>query len=85
MGHYTQSRTAFPVTLELYEVEALIDYHRGSEYTAADDRDYSTAESSKSRREDLEGQLLARRKQIQAEALEQTKKNLAAQLAGTDQ
>lgn len=64
----SQSRSAFPITLELYEVEALIDWHRDAEYKAADDYDYPTAENSKRRREDLEAQLLARRQALTAEA-----------------
>ena len=65
---FTHSRSAFEVKLELYEVELLIDAHRASEYAAADDQDYHTALSSKQRREELERLLLARRKELEAEA-----------------
>lgn len=64
---YTQSRSAFPVTLELYEVELLIDCHRASEISAADDYDYPAAERNKSRREMLEALLFARREDLTAE------------------
>jgi hypothetical protein len=67
---FTQSRSAFPVTLELYEVELLIDSHRASEYSAADEEDYQAAANNKQRREELERLLLERRKWLQAEALE---------------
>lgn len=77
MGYYTQSRSAFPVTLELYEVEALIDWHRAEEFNAADDGDYSAAGCSKTRREALEEMLKSRREAMKTEALEITKKNLA--------
>jgi len=63
----SQSRSAFPVTLELYEVEALIDWHEGNEHRAADDYDYPAAENSKCRGEDLKEQLLARRQALTAE------------------
>jgi len=67
MGYYTQSRSALPVTLELYELEAIIEWHRDVEFRAADGRDYSTAESSKSRREGLEELLRSRREQMKAD------------------
>lgn len=74
---WTTSRSAFPVTLEISEIEALIEWHRNEEYRFADRSEYSDAASCKQRREFLEQAIKERREVLRTEALEITKKNLA--------
>jgi len=74
---FTQSRSALPVTLEQYEVQALIDWHMDQEFRAADDSRYTEADGHRRRREAMKGALEAKGAEMRAEALEQTKKNLA--------
>jgi len=58
---FTHSRSAIDIKLEIYEVEALIDWHHENQYRSADRAEYQEAANSKQRSDELEGQLKAHR------------------------
>lgn len=45
MSNVCHSRTALPVTLERYEIEALIEWHMEQRFRAADREEYADAQN----------------------------------------
>lgn len=54
---FTHSRSAMNVKLEIFEVEALIEWHHDNQYRFADDHKYRDAADSQQRRSDLTEEL----------------------------
>lgn len=50
---FTQSRSAMDLKLEIYEVEALIEWHHDNQYRFADKQEYREAADSQQRRSNL--------------------------------
>ena len=50
---FTHSRSAIDIKLEIYELEALIDWHRDNQYREADDQKYQEAANSQQRASEL--------------------------------
>lgn len=61
------SRSAVEVTLELYELEALIGWHTDQKWRHADREEYSEAESCKRRLDELYGILNQRKHDMEVE------------------
>ncbi len=61
------SRSAVEVTLELYELEALIGWHTDQKWKHADREEYSEAESTKRRLDELYGILNRRKHDLEVE------------------
>ena len=61
------SRSAIDVTLELYELEALIGWHTDQKWKHADWEEYSEAESCKRRIDELYGVLNQRKHDMEVE------------------
>lgn len=64
---FTHSRSAMDVKLEIYEVEAMIEWHHDNQYRFADSQQYREAADSQQRRSELIDQLNQHRAKLAAE------------------
>lgn len=61
------SRSAFEITVEIVEAQALADWHRSNMHESADKLDYADAESSKRRADELDALVQKRISECKAE------------------
>ena len=63
---FTHSRSAADLKLEIYEIEALIQFHRDNQWEAANKEDYQLAANSKQRADQIEELLKEHRTRLSA-------------------
>ena len=63
----SRSRSAMSITLEIYEVEALIEWHRDNQWRYADKQEYQEAADSQSRASEIIEELTQHRARLAAE------------------
>jgi protein associated with RNAse G/E len=64
---FTHSRSAMDIKLEIYEIEALVQFHRDSQWEAANKEEYQQAANDKQRADELEEMLKVHRTMLSEE------------------